>query len=51
MTDDEKAIETAWTLGRLYLFLNPSQRKIYDKYQASKGKNPLFVANCSRKAR
>ncbi len=49
MTDDEKAIEASWTLGRLYLHLNPSQRKIYDKFQESKGKNPLFVANCSRK--
>lgn len=49
MNDAEKAVETSWSLGRLYLHFNPSQRKIYDRYQESKGKNPLFVANCSRK--
>lgn len=49
MTDNERAIETSWTLGRLYLHLNPSQRKIYDKYQSTQVANPLFVANCSRK--
>lgn len=49
MTDQEKAIEASWTLGRLYLHLNPSQRKIYDKYQEKKGLNAKFVVNCSRK--
>lgn len=49
MTDEQKAVELSWTLGRLYLHLNPSQRKIYDKYAEGKGRNIKFVANCSRK--
>lgn len=49
MNDAERDIETSWAVGRLYLHLNPSQRKIYDKYQEGKARNPLFVANCSRK--
>lgn len=49
MTDADKAVETSWTLGRLYLHLNPSQRKIYDKYTEGRLRNIKFVANCSRK--
>lgn len=49
MTEDERAVETSWTLGRLYLHLNPSQRKIYDKYAEGRIRNIKFVANCSRK--
>ena len=49
MTDTEKAIEASWITGRLYVHLNPSQRKIYDAYKASIGKNSKFVVNCSRK--
>jgi len=49
MTDAEKAIEASWQLGRLYVHLNPSQRKIYDAYKASKDRNTRFVVNCSRK--
>lgn len=48
-THEEKAIELAWSTGRLYAFLNPSQRKIYDKYAAARQGNIKFVANCSRK--
>lgn len=49
MTEDERTIETSWTLGRLYLHLNPSQRKIYDRYAEGKSRNIKFVTNCSRK--
>lgn len=49
MTDAEKAVETSWILGRLYLHFNPSQRKIYDKYQEGRLRNIKYVANCSRK--
>lgn len=49
MNDAEKAIEASWTLGRLYLHLNPSQRKIYDSYQLGRAKNIKYVVNCSRK--
>lgn len=49
MNDAERAVETSWTLGRLYLHLNPSQRKIYDKYQEGRAKNIKYVVNCSRK--
>lgn len=49
MTDNERAIETSWTLGRLYLHLNPSQRKIYDKYHEAREHDTKFVVNCSRK--
>jgi hypothetical protein len=49
MTDAEKAIEASWTIGRLYVHLNPSQRKIYDAFKASIGRNSKFVVNCSRK--
>lgn len=49
MDDHSRAIETSWTLGRLYIHLNPSQKKIYDKYQDGKLRNIKFVANCSRK--
>jgi len=48
-TDQEKAIEASWQLGRLYVHLNPSQRKIYDAYKASNVRTSKFVANCSRK--
>ncbi len=47
--DDSQAIEAAWTLGRLYAFLNPSQKKIYDSYQLGRQKNIKYVVNCSRK--
>lgn len=49
MTDAEKAIEASWQIGRLYVHLNPSQRRIYDAFKASKDKNTRFVVNCSRK--
>jgi hypothetical protein len=49
MTDDQKAIEASWQMGRLYVHLNPSQRKIYDAYKASNIRTSKFVANCSRK--
>jgi hypothetical protein len=48
-TDAERAIEASWQIGRLYVHLNPSQRKIYDAYKASKDLNTRFVVNCSRK--
>jgi hypothetical protein len=48
-TDAEKAIEASWQVGRLYVHLNPSQRKIYDAFKASKGTNSKFIVNCSRK--
>ena len=49
MTDAEKAIEASWQIGRLYVHLNPSQRKIYDAFKISTGRNSKFVVNCSRK--
>jgi hypothetical protein len=49
MTDAEKAIEASWQIGRLYVHLNPSQRKIYDAYKLSNVRTSKFVANCSRK--
>lgn len=49
MTDAEKAIEASWQIGRLYVHLNPSQRKIYDAFKISTGINSKFVVNCSRK--
>lgn len=49
MDSAEKAVEASWTLGRLYLHLNPSQRRIYDSYQIGRTKNIKYVANCSRK--
>jgi hypothetical protein len=48
-TDAEKAIEASWQVGRLYVHLNASQRKIYDCYKASNARTTKFVANCSRK--
>jgi hypothetical protein len=48
-TDLERAVEASWIEGRLYIHLNPSQKKIYDAYKASKDKNTRFVVNCSRK--
>lgn len=48
-TNEERAIEASWQIGRLYAHLNPSQRKIYDAYKASHVANSKFVANCSRK--
>lgn len=48
-TDAEKAIEASWQMGRLYVHLNPSQRKIYDQYKLSAQANSKFVVNCSRK--
>src|ERR1035438_9447588 len=48
-TDYDKAIEASWQTGRLYVHLNPSQRKIYDAFKLSIGKNSKFVVNCSRK--
>lgn len=47
--EEERAIAAAWKLGRLYALHNPSQRKIYDAYKASKSRSPKFVVNCSRK--
>lgn len=49
MTDSNKAIAASWQIGRLYVHLNPSQRKIYDAYKLSQDKNTRFVVNCSRK--
>ena len=49
MTDAEKAIEASWQLGRLYVHLNPSQRKIYDRWKLAAPVHPKFVVNCSRK--
>src|ERR1700687_5523153 len=49
MTDAEKAIEASWLEGRLYVHLNPSQRKIYDRFKTSAPVNSKFVVNCSRK--
>lgn len=49
MTDADKAIEASWQVGRLYVHLNPSQRKIYDAYKSSNVRTSKFVANCSRK--
>src|SRR5262245_27570327 len=49
MTDQERAIEASWLTGRLYVHLNPSQRKIYDAYKAARARNAKFVVNCSRK--
>lgn len=49
MTESERAIEASWALGRLYVHLNLSQKKIYDKYTAGKEHNTKFVVNCSRK--
>jgi hypothetical protein len=48
-TEEERAIEASWQVGRLYVHLNPSQRKIYDTYKASNVRTSKFVANCSRK--
>ena len=36
-------------MGRLYVHLNPSQRKIYDRFKTSAPVNSKFVVNCSRK--
>src|SRR3974390_1611129 len=49
MSIEDKAIEASWQVGRLYIHLNPSQKKIYDKYKTSYIANSKFVANCSRK--
>jgi len=49
MTDAEKAIEASWQVGRLYVHLNPSQRKIYEAFKISTASNSKFVVNCSRK--
>lgn len=49
MTDEEKAIAASWQVGRLYVHLNPSQRKIYTAFHESRIKNTRFVVNCSRK--
>lgn len=48
-TENERVIETSWETGRLYIHLNPSQRKIYDGYKLSYVRVPKFVVNCSRK--
>jgi hypothetical protein len=48
-TDAERAIEASWQVGRLYVHLNPSQRKIYDAFKVSREQNTRFVVNCSRK--
>jgi len=48
-TDEQKAIEASWQVGRLYVHLNPSQRKIYDGFKLSAPKNSKYVVNCSRK--
>ncbi len=49
MTDAEKAIAASWQVGRLYVHLNLSQRKIYDAFKISISRNSKFVVNCSRK--
>lgn len=51
MTDAEKAkaVEASWQTGRLYIHLNPSQRKIYDQWKLTAPVNSKFVVNCSRK--
>lgn len=49
MTSQEKAIEASWVEGRLFIHLNPSQRKVYTKYKLSSTANTKFVVNCSRK--
>src|ERR1035438_2339902 len=49
MTDSEKAIEASWQVGRLYVHLNPSQRKIYDAFKAAAPTHSKYVVNCSRK--
>lgn len=49
MTDEEKAIEASWQMGRLYVHLNPSQRKIYDRWKLAAPSHSKFVVNCSRK--
>ena len=49
MTDAEKANEASWQTGRLYIHLNPSQRKIYDQWKLKQLANSKFVVNCSRK--
>src|SRR4029077_7764088 len=49
VTNEEKAKEAAWLIGRLYVFLNPSQKRIYDTYKVSSNKHSKFVVNCSRK--
>lgn len=49
MTDIEKAIQASWSLGRLYVHLNPSQKKMDDRYMAVRDKHSKFVINCSRK--
>lgn len=46
---DDQAIAASWRLGRLYVHLNPSQKKIYDAYKISSPKNSKFIVNCSRK--
>src|ERR1039458_2040334 len=49
MTDAEKAIEAFWQVGRLYVHLNPSQRKIYDAFKSTAPTHSKYVVNCSRK--
>ena len=51
MTEDQKsaAIEASWQTGRLYIHLNPSQKKIYDQFKLTAPVNSKFVVNCSRK--
>lgn len=46
---DSRAYQLAWEEGRLYVFFNKSQKKIYDAYYASDPKNVVYVVNCSRK--
>lgn len=48
-TENERVIEASWETGRLYIHLNPSQRKVYDAFKLSIGRNSKFVVNCSRK--
>lgn len=51
MTEDQKvkAVEASWQTGRLYIHLNPSQKKIYDQFKLTAPVNSKFVVNCSRK--
>jgi len=51
VTEDQKAkaILASWQTGRLYVHLNPSQKKIYDQFKLTAPVNSKFVVNCSRK--
>lgn len=44
----ERAVRTAWTVGRLRYKLKPIQRKIRDIWEASKAKSPQFLGHIGR---